>query len=157
NRMSAFALKSASRVRRPFDSAIHDLLPGIRAARREAALIEPRLRRRLDAGIGVGFSHCLLDARLEAGILLQHATHMIALDQNAGAPAARAPLRLVIPPEKVNQNDPQRTRKLVVLLAAHVVELLGDIADVGLIDTPRAQQGGLLERPAIEVVLIASR
>src|SRR5215831_20485737 len=81
-RMSAFAFKSTSQVRRPFDSAIHDLLPGIRAARRQATLFEPRLRRRFDAGVCVGFSHRFLDAGLEAGILLQHAANVIALDQN---------------------------------------------------------------------------
>src|SRR5262245_17357913 len=110
NRMSAFALKSTSRVRRPFDSAIHDLLPGIRAARRQAALFELRLRRRFDPGVGIGFAHRFLDPRLQARILLQDATNMIALDHNARPPAARAPLRLVIPLEEVDENDPQRTR-----------------------------------------------
>jgi len=115
------------------------------------------LRRRFDAGIGVGFADRFLDASFKSGIFLQDATNMIALDQNARPPAARTPLRLVIPLEKVDKSDPQRTRQLVVLLAAQVVELLGDVARVDLIETSRAQQSGLLKRPAIEVTPVANR
>src|SRR5206468_4189694 len=107
NRISEVSLKSTSRVRLPFDDAFHDLLPGIRAARRQATLFEPRLRSRLNAGIGVGFAHRFLDAGLEPGILLQDAPNVIALDQNSRPPAAGAPLRLVIPLEEMDENDPQ--------------------------------------------------
>ena len=50
-----------------------------------------------------------------------------------------------------------RLFELVVLLVAHVVELLGDVRSIGLREAAHPQQGGLLSRPAIEVLVIARR
>src|SRR5262249_21209630 len=89
NRMSVEGLKSESRVRRPIDGTIHDLLPGIGAAGGQAALAQLGLRSRLDAGVRIGVADRFVDPRFEARIFLQHAPNMIALHQDARPPAAR--------------------------------------------------------------------
>jgi len=45
----------------------------------------------------------------------------------------------MIPFEEMQQNDPQCTLELVVLLAAHVIELLGNVGNIGLRNAPGAQ------------------
>ena len=51
----------------------------------------------------------------------------------------------------------QRTFELVVLLIAHVVELLGDVAARLPRKSAGSQQLGLLDRPTIEIAIVTCR
>src|SRR5947207_579005 len=82
---------------------------------------------------------------------------MLALNRNARPPAARAPPRLVVPLQQVQKDDAQRAFELLILLVAHVVELIGDVERIGFGDPAGTQQFGLLERPAVQVAVIARR
>src|SRR5262245_39544872 len=57
----------------------------------------------------------------------------------------------------MQENDPQRAFQFVVLLTAHVVDLLGEVERVSLGDAARAQQSGLLHRPTVKIAVIARR
>ena len=67
------------------------------------------------------------------------------------------PRRLMIPFEEMQQDGSQRALELVVLLVPHVIELLGNVERIRLGDLAGAQQRGLLDRPAVEVLLVARR
>jgi hypothetical protein len=108
----------ASAARRPINGPLHNLLPGVWAVNQIQAVIKARLRRSHDASIRIGVSNCLVDARFDAGVSLENSANIIALHQNAGSPTPRSAIRLMIPFEKMQQNDPQRTFELVELFVA---------------------------------------
>src|SRR6516162_3620650 len=63
----------------------------------------------------------------------------------------------MIPFEDMEQDDSQRALELVVLLVSHVIQFLGNIGRINLHNAARPQQGRLLHRPAVEVLVIAGR
>ena len=58
----------------------------------------------------------------------------------------------MIPLEKVEHEHAKRALQFVILLLAHVVDLLGDRYGVDFRQPARAQEFGLTERPGIKVV-----
>src|SRR5262245_18073725 len=140
---------------RPLDWPVHEIRPCVGASVREFGQGKPRLRRREDSCIRIGRFGCFADTRLQAGIFLQNSSNMVALHANARPPATRTLQWLMVPFDKLEQNDPERGFQSEVQFLAHVIELLGDVGDVGFIDTTRAQQGSLLHRPTVQINIVA--
>jgi hypothetical protein len=70
-----------------------------------------------------------------------------ALDPDAGLPACTAPVGQKPPLQKMEQ-------KLALFAAAHALDFLGDIEDVGVLQPARAQERRLLARLGVDVSLV---
>src|SRR5262249_16627084 len=62
----------------------------------------------------------------------------------------------MVPFQKMQETDAQRALELVVLVMAHVIDLLGNVERIGFRNPTRAQQCSLLTRPAVEVAIVTS-
>src|ERR1700722_3570641 len=140
---------------RPRDRQLHYLVPGVRALHRKPAWRKPGLRRSLDTRVLVGVRRRGLEVRFQSRILAQQPADVVTLHRDACPPAACAPFGPMVPFQQLQQDQPQRARELVVLLAPHVIELLGNILRVGLGDTAGAQERRLFGRPSVEIAIVA--
>ncbi len=136
------------------ERGVRNLLDRPRALLRKGRARQPRLRHRLQRRVPIGGGERLGQEGLEARIVVEVIREAVALDADARFPARTALVRLILPFEKVKQEDAQVADQLALFRSPHAVDFLSDMLDVGLPKLSRPQQFGLLATPGEKIAIV---
>src|SRR4051794_20156714 len=135
--------------------AVHDGVPVVRTGGRKGLQHDAHLARGARTAKGEPILDGFRKAGFEPRVLAQRLRDSLPLLQNGQAPAPAAPLGLTVPFQHVHKKNFERALELIVLLRAHVAQLLGNVFGVDLVEESGSQQFNLFIHPRIEIVLIA--
>ncbi len=135
------------------ERGVRNLLDRPRALLRKGRARQPRLHR-LQRRVPIGGGERLGQEGLEARIVVEVIREAVALDADARFPARTALVRLILPFEKVKQEDAQVADQLALFRSPHAVDFLSDMLDVGLPKLSRPQQFGLLATPGEKIAIV---
>src|SRR5215212_751563 len=133
---------------------ISNLVERVWACRREGLDRKRGLLRSVPACMSVSSCYGFTDSRLETGIVGQDFCRAFAMVVDGDRPAPGVLLRLMIAFQHMEKNQPVEAHQLVELASSQGLDLLGDVLPVELVEPAGAQQGALLARPGVEIVLV---